>query len=65
MNPKQIVGKKPTLNLMIIIIILINLFKKQILIMKDYLQESGINIKIISLQIFKLKIRLIVILRKK
>lgn len=65
MNPKQIVGKKPTLNLMIIIIILINLFKKQILIMKDNLQESGINIKIISLQIFKLKIRLIVILRKK
>lgn len=65
MNPKQIVGKKPTLNLMIIIIILINLFKKQILIMKDYLQESGINIKIIILQIFKLKIRLIVILRKK
>lgn len=65
MNPKQIVGKKPTLNLMIIIIILINLFKKQILIMKDYLQELGINIKIISLQIFKLKIRLIVILRKK
>lgn len=65
MNPRQIVRKKPTFKLMIIIIILINLFKKQKLIMKDYLQESGTNMKIIILQIFKLKIRLIVILRKK